>query len=158
MTSPCFGKGQCSQLTSSSSMLILSCTLLLTSGSLNTSGGWKRGWGDSALVWGNGDHWTWWRVICLILNPFYFPFMLNYLFFCTEFKQVTLKLVGQLIGDLETASIQNLLRKSRGFKLILRNKKTTCLKKDFLKLHFRYVDFESLEKIRFLMLYLEAWV
>lgn len=75
--------------------------------------------------------------------------MLNYLFFCTEFKQVTLKLVGQLTGDLEAASIQNLLRKSRGFKLILRKKKTMCLKKDFLKLHFRYVDFESLEKIRF---------
>lgn len=55
------------------------------------------------------------RVICLILNPFYFPFVYNsnYLFFCTEFKQITLKLVGQLIWDLETAFIQNLLREQR---------------------------------------------
>lgn len=79
-------------------------------------------------------------------NPFYFPFMLDYLFFCIEFKQVTLNLVGQLIWDLETAFIQNLLRKSRGFKLILRNR-LYALKKDYLKLHFSYIiDFETLKQ------------
>lgn len=48
-------------------------------------------------------------------NSFYFPFMYNsnYLFFCTEFKQVTLKLMGQLIWDLEAAFFQNLLREQR---------------------------------------------
>lgn len=54
------------------------------------------------------------RVICLILNPFYFPCMSTHYLFFTEFKEVTLKLLGQIIWDLDTAFIQNLLRKNRG--------------------------------------------
>jgi hypothetical protein len=48
-------------------------------------------------------------------QAFLFAFYINGddLFFCTEFKRVTLKLVGLLIWDLKTAFIQNLLREQR---------------------------------------------